>query len=256
MSDVKNNLKPGQVQFIASYPPPLDSGQYKLTVAQSLRATKGGTPVPTGAIEEAVAHFRVSGPQLSLPSDLIHAAYPSPGAQGGFAGTLAHLALTRRTLPWERTLTGKASTAGHDEAPWMALLVFHSEEIASKVVFRRQLPAVEVIKPQQPSVDGAALIDLEPGEANGTCSVIDVDSTLFHAIVPSEKELRLLAHVRHAHASGRSDRPDDDNGWFPIVVANRFPGEGRKPGLPGLAGGTRRASHQDRRRVGSTCRAV
>lgn len=58
----------------------------------------------------------VQGPQTSLTEDDISGVYPAPGSTDSPDDYLPHIALTRRTLPWERR--GPA-----DGAPWLALLV-------------------------------------------------------------------------------------------------------------------------------------
>jgi hypothetical protein len=64
----------------------------------------------------------VQGPQTSLTEDDISGVYPAAGSTDSPDDYLPHIALTRRTLPWERR--GPA-----DGAPWLALLVITQSDL-------------------------------------------------------------------------------------------------------------------------------
>jgi hypothetical protein len=67
----------------------------------------------------------VQGPQTSLTEDDISGVYPAPGTTDSSDDYLPHIALTRRTLPWERR--GPA-----DGAPWLALLVIRQADLSMR----------------------------------------------------------------------------------------------------------------------------
>ena len=70
-------------------------GLEPITVSQSLdgRLKQDGP---------ATVHVRIDGPQTSLLADMIAGVFPAPGSDQSPDEFLAHVALTRRTLPWER----------------------------------------------------------------------------------------------------------------------------------------------------------
>jgi hypothetical protein len=68
--------------------------------------------------------IKVDGPQLKLTPADIAGVYPAPGSDDSPDEFLPHIALKRRTLPWERT----GPAAG---APWLALLVVKESDFKS-----------------------------------------------------------------------------------------------------------------------------
>src|SRR5262245_33249569 len=65
----------------------------------------------------------VEGPRVKLEPADVAGVYPAPGSTNSPAMFLAHIALNRRTLPWERT--------GPDgvNPPWVALLLVRQSDL-------------------------------------------------------------------------------------------------------------------------------
>ena len=80
-------------------------------------------------------HVRIDGPQTSLTADLIAGVYPAPGSETSPDEYLPHIALNRRTLPWERQGPNPARTV-----PWLALLVFSEADFTFKSAGQRRKP--------------------------------------------------------------------------------------------------------------------
>ena len=65
-----------------------------------------------------------------LNPEEVYSVYPPKGQIGDFANSLPHVVFTRRTLPWERSLTPTRNKG--DTRPWMALLVVSATDFPAK----------------------------------------------------------------------------------------------------------------------------
>jgi hypothetical protein len=110
-------------RIYSSLDPVIKSGETaEINVSQIL--TQGATALlhATGPTVKVA----VQGPQTSLTEDDISGVYPAAGSTDSPDDYLPHIALTRRTLPWERR--GPA-----DGAPWLALLVITQSDLNMSV---------------------------------------------------------------------------------------------------------------------------
>ncbi len=238
MSDVKRTLTAleealprGWVQFVSAFPPSVPSGRYRVRVAQTITyerpgADAGGAVGPEEVtLEGPTTHFEVLGPQLALGEQDVLGVFPPRGAVGGFGEVLPHVAFRRRALPWARTLDGEPPAAGAPPQPWLALLVLAAAEIADGRARFRDDGTVSDLRRAK---DGIRRPRLKIRETPARISIVDLDLDLFERIAPRVDELRHLAHVRHAHAGGRAGARADASrtGWYPVVIAQRFPAPG------------------------------
>jgi hypothetical protein len=151
----------------------------------------------------------VDGPRFVLSSADVAAVHPPAGSVGAFGERLPHIALSRRTLPWERRFD--------DGTPWLALLVVREEEAT--------------VLPPQPlrTAVGDALFDVLAAEGaiggdGPLVSVLLAESAITQAaLLPRRRELSLLSHVRQVNLADSELAGADDDGWFAVVVANRLP---------------------------------
>lgn len=77
--------------------PPLYDGRYRLDV--STRVTVDGQPKP---LENKLAYFDVDGPRFTLAAPEVAGVFPPRNGHGPFDEAIPHIALGRRTLPWEQ----------------------------------------------------------------------------------------------------------------------------------------------------------
>jgi hypothetical protein len=224
MTEHQTNLKPGEIQFHRWCEPPLDPGDYTLDVAQDVEELTKADGTFTDTFS-----FSVAGPRFALnPSD-VYSVYPPKGQSGDFAQTLPHLVFTRRTLPWERTLVPgpRKSKPDVDRRPWMALLVLSAQDFKTPAqptgVFPEILsrPLKELITSGE-TVGPQLTLAVYEKEAD-LCNTIDIPWDLFTSIAPSAKDLGYLAHVREVNTGNKETSSLLADGWFSVVVANRFP---------------------------------
>jgi hypothetical protein len=218
-------LTPGErlVEFIQYDIPPLKSGEYTVTVKQTVNQ-----PAPYDKFE-AGRRFAVVGERFSIDPAEIESVFPPPLATGEFMDTLPHVVFDRRTLPWERT-----SVATDITAPWLAVLLFDEDQApeptertaadlfpkdeevkveGSKTVGKGTMPAGYVSYP--------GMNPLDYGESpSDECTTIDVPRAVFDAIAPSSADLPFLAHIREADTVDAHDHPEV-TATTAIVLGNR-----------------------------------
>src|SRR5215469_7948493 len=100
--------------------PSLESGSYELEVKWNVKID--GEPETEKTNGTETFKFNVDGERFWLNPNEIDSVYPPEASSGDYSRDLPHIALSRDTLPWERT-----AKTGSD-APWLALLLFNQDE--------------------------------------------------------------------------------------------------------------------------------
>ena len=204
------NKVPAKVQFIQYHQPGLQDGEYQIDVSQAIQATNGSinqTPY-TQSLK-----FAVFGERFSLNPQEIKAVFPPKSNLGNYSNVLPHVALTRSTLPWERSAIEERK-----DLPWLVVLVFDRAEKPTK-----QVLTLEQLK-QTPTTQFPQF-DYEASQhPEDKVTVIDVPKSLLQKIMPSTEELLLLAHVRQ----GLDENDKALGGEFAIVFGNRLPKAGNQ----------------------------
>ncbi|MFI9534341.1 hypothetical protein ACIG56_13965 [Nocardia fusca] len=235
---------PRLITFYDSYTPFLTGGRYAITVHQEVRDAGGRSlshPGESGdQFPEVTQHFEVHAPRFALQPGFVHAVHPPSGAVGPFDNQLAHVSLTRLTLPWEQILAeGTDGEYEGERVPWMALLIFAENELpgdphaqgeadteytVQDVLDLHKDPRSTVLGPE---IDPDTVI---PQVLQGRCRTIDVPAQVFTAVVPRFDELNYLTHVREVTErptlSAKSKKFAEEfteTGRYTLVLANRFP---------------------------------
>jgi hypothetical protein len=241
-----------EIQFFDNYIPAIEADEYTIAVKQTAVAT--GSTQPLNQTFNALQKLSVVAPRFTLPPEDIQSIFPPANATGIFDQNLAHIVLTQRVLPWERLIDATdGSTKG---TPWMALLLFTPDEIvppantaapadltnstlASSYPVSSQSGSDSLLTPADKSILGPALTPHPTDEA--FCQAIDISCDLFTRVVPRFDELTFLAHVRET-GSGLENKSTDQaagDGWFSVVIGNRFPAAP----ATGSAAGARNIAH-------------
>ena len=237
-----------KIEFIQWHQPQLRDGDYTIQLQQEVEDIQNRIPPNFHLLENAPKTFanlertfRVVGERFHLnPSD-INAVFPPANNAADHAHVLPHIVLNRSTLPWERIANRNHNGEEDYHTPWLALLVFHEDEIAplasspehapsplsdtsnSTRVTTSVVPLSELLPPSDhtPFFPG---LHLETGQKdNDRVQVIDIPTSLLAEIVPGADDMQLLTHVRQA---------TDDKGNIigqekAVIVANRLPQPGK-----------------------------
>ncbi len=197
---------PTKLQFSQYHRPGLADGDYTITVTQTIQTDDDKIPTTTFS---AARDFAVQGARFALQPTDVYAFFPPHGSLGDHTNVLPHIALTRSTLPWER------SAGGTDDPPWLALLLFDDAETPTPNV----IPLGEL-------TDGSAKYpdttteSLETGQASSdNITVVDIPWGTLQKLLPSAEDLSLLAHVRQ----GTDDSGNLVGEELAVLICNRLP---------------------------------
>jgi hypothetical protein len=224
----------GSMYLYDDITPPLVDNSYRLDVVTNVTYDGQQAPLTMNS-----GYFDIEGPRFTLPDTDVAGVFPPRNGHGGFDENIPQIAISRRTLPWERRLTSKLSLIGtptrdgntaqpnpfppqsgqpqeYGPAPWLALLLFQEGEYTL-----HQNVALESIMP----ADAYARLEVPDGI---TCDSIEVEEGLLQSVLPSLDELTLLAHVRQVNVNDRELNAASGDGYFAIVMSNRLPAPGAK----------------------------
>jgi len=197
----------GAIQLFDHVTPVLPAGRYR--IRSSAEVTEQGESRPLDAGPEHVLPVEVTGPRFGLDAGDIASCHPPPQGSGDFTDRLPHVALTRRTLPWERRFS--------DGTPWLALLVVADGE--------GTLVADQPLRQAVGEAVFAQLAARDPIAGDGPpVATLHVSSPgLLAGLFPSRRDVALLTHVRRVNLADTDLAGHDDDGWFASVTANRLP---------------------------------
>lgn len=214
----------GHVYFYDHARPPLEAGDYELRLNQRYEHATGTRDVASQTSQS----FTITGPRFTLNPADIHSVYPPANARGPFEGKLPQIVLTRRTLPWERSIDPSASTGNwQKDAPWLALLVFEEDEVtlldppdctAGMIYNRNNEGYIEKYEPS----------NVKSSDYSRGCLGVEVAYSTFRQVAPLGDELAYLTHVRQVNTDDKELLGLDKDGWFAVVIANRLPERGKK----------------------------
>jgi hypothetical protein len=239
-------VKAGQIQFVDACHPPLVAGAYNVSMRQVIKESKDAAVPWNSDPYGSGVQFFVDAPRFTLNPADIHAVYPPSNQTGRFDNALPHVVFNRRTLPWERTLDGRAPKLGRPFPPWMGLLLVQEDELlildekgqtTNRKHEIRSLPivagegrqdsllfptATNILSPEL-GQDGTKKWEMAPGQyAKESCLAIDLPGEFFKAIAPRLEDLPYLAHVRQIDTGDKEVQAINDRGWFSLVMGNRL----------------------------------
>jgi hypothetical protein len=204
MSDDPTTQDTGKITFVASHRPPLEDGEYIVSIVQTVKNTDP-TPRKDAAFDEShvnTSRFQVRGERFAVDAAEISSVFPPSSSTGEYANVLPHIVFRRVTLPWERTVGDSADSS------WLALLLFDEDDPVpeTKSILAGDLAPNPFPRakdgPDQPSELPAGTISypgltFDYGEfPYQPCNVIDVPVTLFNQIAPGQVDVPWLAHAR------------------------------------------------------------
>jgi hypothetical protein len=200
-----------KVQFIQHRQPPLDSGTYTVEVEQKVK-TEGSNKIPEQTFSKELT-FYVDGHRFApLTPDSIYAVFPPAGNLGEYSNALPHIILKRGTLPWERTIKSTNSNL-----PWLALLLFQESEKPEPQTIK-----LKELKATSGNTKFPTFI-YEPGQNDeDVLTVIDVPKHILEKILPTEKDIALLASVNQI--TNENDKPLSEP--LATILGNRLPKKG------------------------------
>lgn len=222
---------PGYMILYDAITPPLPDGVYMATATTEVDYDGSDTSQGDGRLTPQQRYFAIDGPRFTLPADLIASVVPPRNGHGGFEDMLPHIALGRKTLPWERdpglprpgdhTVNLSSMAAGAPPlsdlpVPWVALLLFEEGEctIKQNEPLSAHLPK-DVLAALQ--VDGSTTADF-----------VVAKHSVVSSLMPSIEELKLLTHCRQVNVDYKELSAGSSDGYFSVVMSNRLPERAKK----------------------------
>lgn len=201
------SIAEGHFRLYTHVEPALKAGDYRFTSTQSLAAQDKDGSLGAGQlrVQDLQTHVRVTSPRYLLPPDQVLSTYPPAGTEGAYGARLPQVVIKRRTLPWERFVDG-----GDDATPWLALVVFAEGEA-------EVLTNVPVAQCVTSGVQLPGPVDVD------RASCLEIRSSMVARIMPTRKDVPLLAHAREVNINDTEMMLGDDDGFLAVVVANRLP---------------------------------
>jgi hypothetical protein len=226
MDEHQTKLAPGKIQFHQWCEPPIEPGDYSVNGTQAVAELDTADNKFSSVSKFS---FSVAGPRFSLNPSEVYSVYPPRGQVGDFANSLPHILFTRRTLPWERSVEPGPRKAG-DKLPWMALFVFSAADFPDNEFPQiKTLSVGNLINPKpEDSFVGPKLALAAFEKKEDLCNTIELSWTIFQKIAPAKEDLAYLAHVREVNTGNKETLSFLADGWFSVVLANRFPEPERK----------------------------
>jgi hypothetical protein len=207
------SIEEGHFRLYTHVDPVMKAGDYRFTAKQVLDASgKAGALAPAQLpVAPLQTYVRVTSPRYQLPADQVLSTYPPAGTEGSYGARLPQVVIKRRTLPWERSVAGAP-----DGTPWLALVVFAEGEAE--------------VKPSEPVDQCVSAGRHLPGPKDverGQC--LQIAASMVAKILPTRKDVPLLAHAREVNIDDTELMLGDDDGFLAVVIANRLPLAGRSP---------------------------
>ena len=214
-------LPVGDIALFDNDVPALFSGNYWVTVTHSLTA-KDGSAINTDPLQ-ATQEMVVTAPQFTLPDAEIVSQHPPAGTSGLFGEELPHIVFREPALPWEREMSDPSGMT----PPWLALLVLTDDELVGALDSAVRASTIKIADFVGTDIGAykASLTVEDDVDTSQTCSYITIAASAFTSLLPRIDELAYLAHCRQANVSDKAAQALDPNGFFSMVIANRFPAQ-------------------------------
>ena len=201
----------GSVKFIQYHQPSLESGEYRLSIEQTIESS--GKIRPQTYTREIT--FAVQGERFSpLSPEDIYAVFPPQDSLGLHDNVLPHITVKRSTLPWER-YPGTTD----ENLPWLILILFRDSDFESNSD-KPKPQNITLQNLQQTNNIKFPNISLEVGQTDKQqVTVIDVKKKYLQPILPTKSDLAYLSHVRQREY-GDGNASEDE---FATIICNRLP---------------------------------
>lgn len=219
-----NQPDPGYMVLYDAITPPLPDGVYMATATTEVDWDKSVPSQGDGRLTPQQRYFAIDGPRFTLPADLVASVVPPRNGHGGFEDMLPHIALGRKTLPWERDPDLSSPTSASSDppplddlpTPWMALLLFEEGECA-----------IKQNEPLSAHLGHNTLAALKV-DGSETADFVVAKHSLVSSIMPSVEELKLLTHCRQVNVDYKELSAGSSDGYFAVVMSNRLPERAKK----------------------------
>lgn len=204
-------------KFADNYIPPLTEGKYCVTFTQDV----------SNSHFKNTKDFCVAVNTEILTENDIFSLYPLPEQVGDFSTELPFIVLNNPTYPWIKDATNSNGEKNNDNnnkhIPWPALIVVSEKEIIEET----DVPYEELNNLAQEA--GVYFPYDEDKNRISLCKptdkihVITITTDTFKKIMPTPEDRYWLTHCKKIDLSDAEDKTAQNDGYFSVILANRFP---------------------------------
>ena len=227
-----------KLRVFSTYEPKVHAGDaFTVRVEQQAKVESGskkGWGVST-ANDGMRVHFKAEGPHERLAETEVVGRYPAAGSDNSPDEFMCHVALTRRSLPWERI---GVALGGTKVSPWLVLLVLKRSEL-HRGTGTSPFQAAQVGSLKTGHLDFYNKLKSCKYADDTQLDIAWVEKRLLQKVLPLKSELELLCHVQQLQleqgAELSEDDPHFDQMWkldddccVSVVMGNRLPDAGTK----------------------------
>ncbi|MDD3360211.1 MAG: hypothetical protein PHW34_00885 [Hespellia sp.] len=208
----------GEMQFMSSAPPVMDSGEYRVRAAQKVTLPESDT------LQGEPLYFYAGEQRFTMEREVVSDVYPPKNSMSDYGTVLPHIVLKKKSYPWERLINAKKTLRQGEHitgnrTPWVALLLLEEGEAEVKTITLEEL-----LKEKETIFFPQAGSERMVGEKEAdVCQVLELAPKVFREVVPREVELEWLAHVRIVDLHAREENRISHPGCYSVVVCSRFP---------------------------------
>lgn len=192
----------GTLQFFDGNYVALPAGDYSLDLTHTV--APGTSNEETYKLSQP---FTVQAPQFTIDATIVQSVFPPNGGTDQYDTTAASLVLADPSLPWERNIDPGGPPIGlTNPVPWMALLIFNSDEIVLQPGTSSPILVTtvkDVIAP--PSGALGPSITVPDSMLSSQCQTITITAEAFRSLMPYLSEIPFLAHCRAVNTASEGE---------------------------------------------------
>lgn len=205
--------------------PPLENGAVSVSVIQNVTS-------PESDNYNTKLDFAVKGARFTIPVNEIDSVYPPVNATGNYGNSIAHITFKNKSYPWENSILAEKVSAlesgfVHDDVqvnPWLALICISEDENVTP----KSIKIEDLFTKSDNTFYPLSKMPVCTEKPEDPCSVIDIPMDLYESIMPREDEIEYLSHVKLIDLYDKTDDMVTQDGYFSVVVSNRFTPSGEK----------------------------
>ena len=217
-------------KLIDCYTPTLNEGDYEIKFEQDVTVNQQKVE----SFDKNSKKFQIKANSNRLTDDAIFNVQPAPNQRGDFSTELPYMVINDPSFPWikELTITIENKTIpllddNGNPIPWLALVVISEKEvyeekdvkyanlkneIGEKIQIGDEIKSVYFKYEECPSCKEDDLVHL-----------VTVTKDTFDKIKSTKEERAWLTHCKRVDLSHTDDVTAQNDGYFSVVIANRFP---------------------------------
>ena len=206
-----------------NYLPPLFEGIYNVKVDQHVKK-------PEEQHFSINKQFCVTLNTETLSDDAVFNVHPAPNQQGPFSTVLPFMVFNNVTYPWMKELKDSKGNV----IPWLALIVVSENEICKDEKGNPKERNIEysLLEEEKNNTESNVFFpytknEYSPCQPHDNVHLITVSKVTFDSIKPTKEDRFWLTHSKKIDLSDVDDATIPHDGFFSVVMANRFPPSGK-----------------------------